>query len=112
MAEVASEATNEAAIGSDSGHVVGIGPAEEQRQQPRTTSGKGTRWERFVEMTCYVCCGVESAADGQTLTATLPRREGERVRGQEAMMTGARPVGEFRSERRGFRRFGGDGWMY
>ncbi|KAI4143241.1 MAG: hypothetical protein L6R39_004648, partial [Caloplaca ligustica] len=45
MAEVASEATNEAAIGSDSGHVVGIGPAEEQRQQPRTTSGKGTRWE-------------------------------------------------------------------
>ncbi|KAI4129149.1 MAG: hypothetical protein LQ338_002384 [Usnochroma carphineum] len=107
MAEIASEG-NEAAIGSGSGQVTGIGPAEEARPAYR----RGTRWERFVEMTCFVCCGVEMAADGHVLTA-VPRREGNDGRGQQAMMTGARPVEEVRRERRGgFRRFGGDGWMY
>lgn len=107
MAGIASEG-DEAVVGSTSEHGVGVGPAE---QAPGNTYRKGTRWERFVETTCFVCCGVEAVADGQTLRA-IPRTEEGETRGQEAMMTGARPVEEVRRDRRRFRRFGGDGWMY
>ncbi|KAL9585636.1 MAG: hypothetical protein Q9203_004166 [Teloschistes exilis] len=81
----------------------------------------GTRWQRFVELTCFVCCGVEAAMDGQVVRAipsrtadrAVPRRSEDEARpGQTAMMTGAVPVGEAgRKKRRGFRRFGNDGWV-
>ncbi|KAI4215905.1 MAG: hypothetical protein LQ351_001893 [Letrouitia transgressa] len=52
------------------------------------------KWERFVETTCFVCCGVE--------------REFERVN------TGVQPVDERERERGGRKKMkvGGDGWMY
>ncbi|KAI4166958.1 MAG: hypothetical protein LQ343_007605 [Gyalolechia ehrenbergii] len=107
MADIASEGDGVVIRSEDTTHM-GIGPAE----APRSVYRRGSRWERFVEMTCFVCCGVEMASDGQVVTA-VPRRSGEEGRGQEAMMTGARPMGEARAERRtGFRRVGGDGWMY
>lgn len=82
----------------------------------------GTRWQRFVELTCFVCCGVEATMDGRVVRAipsrtadrAVPRRrnEDETRPGQTAMMTGAIPVGEAgRKKRRGFRRFGNDGWV-
>ncbi|KAI4115398.1 MAG: hypothetical protein LQ345_003986 [Seirophora villosa] len=110
LADIASEGDG-AVEGSASTLAVGIGPAE--APQNSTANRKGTRWERFVETTCFVCCGVELANDGQVVAAAVPRRvEGGRG-GQEAMMTGARPVVEGRRGRRDrFRRFGGDGWMY
>ncbi|KAL8964098.1 MAG: hypothetical protein Q9197_007013 [Variospora fuerteventurae] len=108
LADIASEG-DEAVIGSGSTPVAGIGPAEVQRN---VRHRKGTRWERLVETTCFVCCGVELATDGQVVTA-VPRTTEVGGRGQEAMMTGARPAEEGRRGRRDrFRRFGGDGWMY
>ncbi|KAL8716899.1 MAG: hypothetical protein Q9225_005810 [Loekoesia sp. 1 TL-2023] len=106
MAQIAGEDEG-AGVRPEDMHM-GIAPPEE----PRNVYRKRSRWERFVEMTCFVCCGVEMAPDGQVLTA-VPRRSADKGRSQEAMMTGARPVSEVRAERRrGFRRFGGDGWMY
>ncbi|KAI4161802.1 MAG: hypothetical protein LQ342_004635 [Letrouitia transgressa] len=74
-------------------------------EEGRREAGRGWRngkwvgkWERFVETTCFVCCGVE--------------REFERTDGP--LMTGAKPVEE-RERERGDRRkmkVGGDGWMY
>ena len=109
MAEIASEGDG-SGVRSENTNTA-IGPPE-QPSEPRRTYRRGTRWERFVEMTCFVCCGVEMASDGQVLTA-VPRRSADGTRGPEAMMTGARPVGECGPGRRSrFRRVGGDGWMY
>ncbi|KAL8667047.1 MAG: hypothetical protein Q9202_000969 [Teloschistes flavicans] len=81
----------------------------------------GTRWQRFVEVTCFVCCGVEATMDGQVVRAipsgngdgVVPRRSEDEARpAQMAMMTGAVPVGEVgRKKRRGLQRFGNDGWV-
>ncbi|KAL8693266.1 MAG: hypothetical protein Q9218_001867 [Villophora microphyllina] len=81
----------------------------------------GTRWERFVELTCFVCCGVEAAMDGQVVRAVpsgggdgvvSSRSEDEERPSQLAMMTGALPVGDLRKrKKRGYKRFGNDGWM-
>ncbi|KAL8911572.1 MAG: hypothetical protein Q9171_003286 [Xanthocarpia ochracea] len=74
---------------------------------------KGTRWERFVELTCFVCCGVERGADGQVVPAVVPGRGRHENTTSQPMMTGARGVEERRSTRGDrFQRFGGDGWMY
>lgn len=107
MAAIASEGDDVVVRSEDTTHM-GIGPAE----VPISVYRRGSRWERFVEMTCFVCCGVEMASDGQVVSA-VPRRSGDEGGGQEAMMTGARPVGEPAAGRMtGFQRVRRDGWMY
>lgn len=107
MADIASEGDG-VVVRSEDNTRTGIGPAE----TPVAVYRRGTRWERFVEMTCFVCCGVEMASDGQVISA-VPRRSGDEGRGQEAMMTGARPMEEPGAERMtGFQRVRRDGWMY
>ncbi|KAL9594921.1 MAG: hypothetical protein Q9219_006752 [cf. Caloplaca sp. 3 TL-2023] len=96
MAEIASEGDGAGARSEDMQTGGAVGPAEEA---PASTRKRGSRWERFVETTCFVCCGVEAAPDGQVLTA-VPRRTGEDGRCQEAMMTGARPMDETGKDRR------------
>ncbi|KAL9001287.1 MAG: hypothetical protein Q9169_000178 [Polycauliona sp. 2 TL-2023] len=74
---------------------------------------KGTRWQRFVEATCYVCCGVEFGPDGQVLPAVVPQSERRtETTASLPMMTGARGMGQRRPPRDRFQRFWGDGWMY
>ncbi|KAI4205094.1 MAG: hypothetical protein LQ350_000721 [Teloschistes chrysophthalmus] len=98
-------------------------PGTRGASAPTTAEKKrnGTRWQRFVELTCFVCCGVEATMDGQVVRA-IPSRTADGVAprsgadeagsSQMAMMTGAVPVGEAGKKRkRGFRRFGNDGWV-
>ena len=108
-----------AAIVSGLDDTVGVTVEDGQRTRPapvaEITGGyrKGTRWERFVELTCFVCCGVERGADGQVVPAVIPGRGRQENPTSQPMMTGARGVGERRSTRGDrFQRFGGDGWMY
>ncbi|KAL8946562.1 MAG: hypothetical protein Q9222_007061, partial [Ikaeria aurantiellina] len=70
MAQIASEEHDDAAApptGSRSSHAdrgMGIGPAE---ASGGGMGRKGTRWERFVEASCFVCFGVERGADGRVV---------------------------------------------
>ncbi|KAI4240451.1 MAG: hypothetical protein L6R40_005162 [Gallowayella cf. fulva] len=110
MADIASEGDDPALGRPENVQNVAIGPAEE----PRTEQKKGTRWERLVELTCFVCCGVERGPDGQIVPATVSTRGRDETRDpQQPMMTGAREVEGRRRNRAGrFMRVGGDGWMY
>ncbi|KAI4263088.1 MAG: hypothetical protein L6R42_001755 [Xanthoria sp. 1 TBL-2021] len=80
---------------------------------PTTRNRKGTRWQRFVEATCFVCCGVERGPDGQVMPAVVPQSGRAEPTASQPMMTGARGMEERGSPRRDrFQRVGGDGWMY
>ena len=79
---------------------------------PTSKHRKGTRWQRFVETTCFVCCGVEGGPDGQVMPAVVPRTGRAEPTASQPMMTGARGMEQRGGTRDRFQRFLGDGWMY
>ncbi|KAL8765274.1 MAG: hypothetical protein Q9209_007596 [Squamulea sp. 1 TL-2023] len=108
MAAIASEGD----IAAVPGHEVAEPNATAPRAEPVSGYRKGTRWERFVEMTCFVCCGVERGPEGQVVPVVVTQGGRVEATPSRPMMTGARGVGERRTRRDRFQRFGGDGWMY
>ncbi|KAL8803856.1 MAG: hypothetical protein Q9182_002912 [Xanthomendoza sp. 2 TL-2023] len=115
MAEIVSEGDNAVAAVRPNG-TTAQDVGNETTEGRKVERKKGTRWERWVELTCFVCCGVERGPDGQVVPATVGRSDAGMGVPEQALMSGARGMGE--SRRRGrnggsrFSRFGGDGWMY
>ena len=132
MAQIPSE--NDTNIMSEVGPSVRMGPAEPETAIEHRNDAHGyrdgTRWERFVELARFVCCGVEAAPEdevavsprpsrsmGEAMVTVSPRPTMDREEMDEAVMSGAIPVGDKRRRRKRnkvnrFVRFGGDGWMY
>lgn len=106
-----------AGIASEEDAAVEVRPQQALRTtpavEPTSRHKKGTRWQRFVETTCFVCCGVERGPDGQVMPAVVPRSGRAEPTASRPMMTGAGGMEERGRPRRDrFRRVGGDGWMY
>ncbi|KAL8669032.1 MAG: hypothetical protein Q9168_006356 [Polycauliona sp. 1 TL-2023] len=95
--------------------VVEARPQNTARTETAPSGGpkNGTRWQRFVETTCFVCCGTELGPDGQVMPAVVPQSgRATETTASQPMMTGARGREQKRRPRDRFQRFCGDGWMY
>ncbi|KAL8900280.1 MAG: hypothetical protein Q9192_001152 [Flavoplaca navasiana] len=107
-----------AGIASEADDAVEVRPQGAPRTEATPSSGptskhrKGTRWQRFVETTCFVCCGVEGGPDGQVMPAVVPQIGRAEATASQPVMTGARGMEQRGGARDRFQRFLGDGWMY